>query len=289
MNSALIFGKVNLAPRLRSEEFGDSLFWIAFNDESLLLRPRFTLSALRLWLFGHLVLLSHPFLYGEKVPQPGIEPGRPVGSRECKSRLSTSSSTGACSRKALTVGAVMPLKTSPVPTFFGPISAALKPSSLRFSSKSLERNIFVRNRTGFAVPLVIHPSVLPHAFNFVVVVRETTENFVNRLHGSGQAGQIVISRMQRNANILRRHSFTRTTQNLANSVSEPQLEEVVVPARHSRQRCHVVEDFIKVRDLVSDFDQFRFEVGASSDGLVPFADNLGPRFGVVVFAFRFDV
>lgn len=137
MSSPSFLVRSNLSARFLSEEFGDYFLRIAFNYQSLLLRSRFTLWALRFCLLGHLELLSHWFSVEVKgVPQPGIEPGRPFGSRECKSRLSTSSSTGACSRKALNVGAVMPLKTSPVPTFFGPTSAALLPSSFSCSTPS---------------------------------------------------------------------------------------------------------------------------------------------------------
>lgn len=61
------------------------------------------------------------------VPQPGIGPGRPEWARDCKSRLSASSSTGAQSKP--NVGTVAPAKSYAVPTFSGPFSAALNPSS----------------------------------------------------------------------------------------------------------------------------------------------------------------
>lgn len=76
------------------------------------------------------------------VPQPGIGPGRPDWSRGCKPRLSANSSTGA--QNTLNAGAVMLAKASPAPACFGPISAALLPSSsLNSSPNCLERNIVV--------------------------------------------------------------------------------------------------------------------------------------------------
>src|ERR1700729_1201538 len=61
------------------------------------------------------------------VPQPGIGPGRPNWSRECKSRLSANSSTGA--RKLQDVGTHGTFEGFGVPTFFGLSSAAPIPSS----------------------------------------------------------------------------------------------------------------------------------------------------------------
>src|SRR5580704_14855397 len=113
---------------------------VAFNDQPLLLGSGFTLSALRYFLLWHLVLLSHPFLSAvlEVMPQPGMEPGRPKNrSRECKSRLSANSSTGARCKKALNAETVTPVKTSTVSAwFFRPFSAALLPLPWHFSSIS---------------------------------------------------------------------------------------------------------------------------------------------------------
>lgn len=109
----------------------DRIGGIAANDERFLFR-----SALRLFLglLGHHVLLSQRFLSAVKVPQPGIEPGRPCGSRECKSRLSANSSTGAYRVKLeAVVGEVL----TGLPTtawFLRPSSAALPLSSCRASS-----------------------------------------------------------------------------------------------------------------------------------------------------------
>src|SRR5208283_2090490 len=96
MNSAPVLVQSNLSARFLAEEFGDCFLRIAFNDKSLLLRSRFTLSALRFWLLWHVVLLSRRFSFGvEGVPQPGIGPGRSERARGCKPRLSANSSTGA--------------------------------------------------------------------------------------------------------------------------------------------------------------------------------------------------
>jgi len=104
---------------------------VAFDDKAFLFRPPFTFT--RCFPFPrHFVLLSQMFSAGEKlVPRLGVGPRWLIKPRECKSRLSTSSSTGASSVKD--VGAVMPLKESPAPTFFRPSSATLNPSSQRTS------------------------------------------------------------------------------------------------------------------------------------------------------------
>jgi len=113
---------------LALEERGDCFERIAFNYQPLLLRAAFTLSALRSGLLRHLVLLSHPFLSGdERVPQPGIEPGRPNWALGCKPSLTANSSTGGY-RKTLNAGTVKLLRGLTVPAwFFRPFSAALLP------------------------------------------------------------------------------------------------------------------------------------------------------------------
>jgi hypothetical protein len=148
---------------LEERVYGDH--GIAFNDESFLLGSGFTLSALRLWFLRHPVLLSQRFLsvaLVKMVPQPGIGPGRPEWARGCKPRLSASSSTGAHCKKAKNAGAVMPAKTSPVPALFGPINAALTPSSfsvLRQNScnRSLSLTLF-----RFLCGLLCYRFIQPH-------------------------------------------------------------------------------------------------------------------------------
>ena len=130
MSSASAFGGLNLSARFLLEEFGDCFLRIAFNDKSLLLRPRFTLSTLRLWLLCHVVLLSQRFSFGVKVvPQPGIGPGRPRIGHVVATHARLPIPPLGDYEKALNAGAVTPLKVSPVPALFGPISAALTPSS----------------------------------------------------------------------------------------------------------------------------------------------------------------
>lgn len=110
------------------EQLGEDFTRIAADYEAFLFRSTF---ALFLRLLRHLIVISHSFLSGENlVPRPGIGPGWSYP-RECKSRLSTSSSTGA--QEAQDVRAVDPFKDSPAPTLFEPSSAALNPSSLRTS------------------------------------------------------------------------------------------------------------------------------------------------------------
>src|SRR6266498_2271261 len=143
--------------RLLFEQLVYRVLRIATDYQPLLCGAAFTLLALRFWFLGHLlVVLSRRFpTRVEVVPQPGIEPGRPCRSRECKSRLSTSSSTGAY-RSSLDVGAVMAVKSSAAPTwFFRPFSAALLPSSCHASFSRRNhlgdlRNQVPSDRAGFS-------------------------------------------------------------------------------------------------------------------------------------------
>jgi len=119
-----------LSRRFDLEEFGDSLLWVAFNDQSLLLGAGFILPALRLWLLWHFELVSYQYLSGEKlVPRMGFGPiSHANGTRVQAASVCQFQHRG--TNKALIAGAVMPPKTSPVPALFGPISAAPQPSSL---------------------------------------------------------------------------------------------------------------------------------------------------------------
>src|SRR5882672_1123598 len=105
------------------QEFCERVLRIALDNQAFLFRPSFTFSALHLGFFRHLSLISQLSLLGnEKVPRSGVGPEWLTKPRECKSRLSTSSSTGA---KSLSdVGAVTPLKEDPAPTFFGSSNSA---------------------------------------------------------------------------------------------------------------------------------------------------------------------
>lgn len=106
--------------------------------QPFLLRPRLTLLGLRLRFLGHFALLSHCQFQLVKVPQPGLEPGRPIRTRECKSRLSANSSTGAHISK-LDVRAGSPSTSSPALTwFFRPSSAALPLLTSRSSFSPLQ-------------------------------------------------------------------------------------------------------------------------------------------------------
>lgn len=151
MNSASVVVCPDLSARFLAEEFGDCFGRIAFNDQSFLLRSRFTLSGFRFFLLGHLLILSHCI---HLVPQPGVGPGRPK-SRECKSHLSANSSTGG-------------------PQAIGPFSAALR----YLSRHNLERNILIAKLWMF--PRVIDLPILPFAFNFLRIVSKATQNFVDR-------------------------------------------------------------------------------------------------------------
>ena len=121
---------------LRLEERVDCLLRIV-NDETF-----FFGSTLAFWCLGlrHKVVLSSRFTFGESmVPQPGIGPGRPEWSRECKSRLSAISSTGAST--VLEAEAGKPSKHSPASALSGPSSATPKPSSCCLLLSNLARDI----------------------------------------------------------------------------------------------------------------------------------------------------
>jgi hypothetical protein len=80
---------------LRLEQSVNRLLGIG-DDEAFFFGPALTLFRSGRLLCSHGVLSSSWFLFGhEMVPQPGIGPGRPEWARDCKSRLSAASSTGA--------------------------------------------------------------------------------------------------------------------------------------------------------------------------------------------------
>lgn len=106
------------------EKLGEGRFGMLRNYQTFLFRPPFTLTCF-------FILFRHSVLVSQSVPRPGVGPGWSYP-RECKSRLSTSSSTGA--KSVLDAGAVMPLKESAAPAFSEPSSAALSHSSSRSSA-----------------------------------------------------------------------------------------------------------------------------------------------------------
>src|SRR6267154_2397913 len=123
------YGRISAGEELVAlfQEFCERGLRVAFDNQAFLFRPTFTFCAFHLGFFSHLSLISHKFLAGvNKVPQPGIEPGRPNWARDCKSRLYANSSTGA--QDVPDMGMVTPCQVSPIPTFFGRSSAALQPS-----------------------------------------------------------------------------------------------------------------------------------------------------------------
>jgi hypothetical protein len=132
--------------RLLLEERVYGALWIASDDKAFLFRPWLALLALRLRLFGHLIVLSQGFLPGVLlVPRPGIEPGSPKWARGCKPRLSAISSTGG-QLNALDAVAGSPVKSFPVTAwFFRPSSAALLPLPSLFSSPITNSCLFLIN------------------------------------------------------------------------------------------------------------------------------------------------
>jgi hypothetical protein len=263
----------NLAGGWLLEEFGDSFLRIAFNDQSLLLWPRFTLSALRLLLFGHLVLLSHRFSLGVKViPQPGIEPGRPNWALGCKPSLTANSSTGGC-KEALNAGAVTPCKVPPVPALFGPISAALKPSSSENPpKKSSERNVLVGNWRG--LPRESYSSLFLLAVNFSRLNR-ATENFVDRSHRRCKARHVVIQLMKSLANILRGHFLGSHEQYLPYSVSKPQAGDAVGIDKNISQWSEMFENLVEVIYSIANIGQLCFQFRAPINLIFPLRAEFG--------------
>lgn|SRR5450759_819141 len=278
MNSASVLVGSDLSARFLAEEFGDCLLRIGFNDQSFLLRSGFSFSALQFWLLCHVVLLSHRFSAWVKVmPQPGIGPGRREWARGCKPRLSASSSTGAY-KKALNVGTVTPAETSPVPTLLGPISAALEPSSSWSSSKSLERNVFVRDRSRF--PFVVHPSFFSFALDFSRIF-ETAQNLVNTGHWSAQARKVIAFLRKFFTNFRSRHSVGSSLQYHSYRSGNSKTGKVLDAIGNPCQWREMAQDFIKVSDLITNLDQVCFEVSAAIQQLISFPPEFRPCFSEI--------
>lgn len=115
--------------RFLLEEGGDSFLWVASNDKPLVVRAPFPLLTFPLGFLRH-----SGYYYPSSFCLPVV--GAPAGdrtrkcreaARECKSRLSASSSTGARERTP-DVGTERPLYHA-VPALCGPSSATLNPSS----------------------------------------------------------------------------------------------------------------------------------------------------------------
>jgi len=233
--------KAGLARRLL-EELVYRFLRVAFNNQSLLLRPAFTLSTLRFWLFWHLVLLS--LTAKQLVPQPGMEPGRSCGARGCKPRSSTNSDTG-----ALHTGTV-----GTVPGFW------------------LKRNIFIGNwRRRFPLPEDTRAVFLPIYF----LPFKTAENFIDRRHWRTQLAEIAAAIAQTLTYVLRRQLIGACTlKNVPYGVGESQPHDV---ASEVRQRPQVNQDFIKVQQFCSDFREFIFKVSALIYQRSPLCVEFRPR------------
>src|SRR5262249_50680298 len=104
------------------QQLGESLSRIAGNLQTFLFGAAFRTFALRFGGFLHFVLHFRDRFPISQVLRSGIEPERPwARTRECKSRLSTSSSIGAQSQDVAAEG---PSKSSSAATRFGPSRAA---------------------------------------------------------------------------------------------------------------------------------------------------------------------
>ena len=271
----------DLLRRRLFEEFIYGDLRIASDNEPFLSGAGFTFFALRLGLFGHLVLLSVSRLRAaSKVPQPGIEPGRPFGSRECKSRLSTSSSTGAFN-KALNAGTVEVFPGVTVPAwFFGPISAALLPSSwdASYACRNSERNVFIGN--GRPLPLVIHGGVPIFLYALCLIrIRKTAQNLVNRSHLRGHRGQIIALVNKFVPDLLPGHLLARMFENKSNRVRDAQVQQVAIVVKGKiGEWGNVRQNLIKVRNLVADFGQLIFQLGTAIKELMSFLPEVGMHF-----------
>src|SRR5260370_5014661 len=196
----------------------------------MLLGTRVSLSAFRLWFFGHLALLSH---CTHLVPEPGIGPGRPEWARDCKSRLSASSSTRG-------------------PQAIGPFSAAL-----RYLANNSERNILVSDGRRF--PFVINPALFFLSLDFSRFLK-TTENLVNRRHRSSERTQVISLVNKLLAYILRREFFVTELKNETHRVRYSQGRNFLVRVvGELGQWREVIENFVEMLDFVSHLDKFRLK------------------------------
>lgn len=150
---------------LRTKQLFQGRFRV-FDDQPFLFWPPLALGGLRPGFFSHSVLSSHWFLSGCVAP-PGIGPGRPEWARDCKSRLSASSSTGPSVKPNAGTGG---RRKRAVPALFRPFSAAPDLFSWRSSSDKTLISTAMLRRSGWAhllrhlhqLPLIL-PSYLRHS------------------------------------------------------------------------------------------------------------------------------
>ena len=205
----------------------------------------------------HRVVSQKSQLGKDVVPQPGLGPGRPKWSRGCKPRLSAISNTGA--RFVPDVGAVIPLKVSTAPTFFGSSSAALKPSSFPYLSKRKISN-----------PCVEHaPIFFFFASYFFRLLRKPTKNFVDRSHWRSQTRKVISLIDKLRAYICRREFFVFVVlQNPPYGIRETELRYFRHTKVDVRQRQQMIQYLLKVRKFCANLDQFQFKlIAARSEGL----------------------
>src|ERR1700733_1823228 len=165
---------------------------VASNDKPFLFGTTLALFLLPLWFFRHHALVSHKFWLGaDVVPQPGFGPGRPEWSHGCKPCAYTSSATGA--RKLQDVGTQGTFAGFGVPTFFGPSSAALNPSSWQFSPISLRHDSeqVCGDLTGFGESRIRQSIGLASMFpddDYVPVTGQLFEQTVHATYGKSTCG-----------------------------------------------------------------------------------------------------
>jgi len=228
----------NLARRLTQKPL-NRLLGIAFNDQPLFSGSAFTLSALRFWLFRHLVLLSRQFrLRVDLVPQPGIGPGCPKRARECKSRLYASSSTGAL-------------------------------------NLPLERNVFVGYR---ACPPPPKEDICTLLLSFdLSSLLKSAKDFVNRSHWHGEVREIEPALKEMYLHIFSGEPLVAVFENAANGVSDSHSDQVIVP-RKIGQWSQMIENLIEMGDLLLHFHKFVFKVCTSVHRRRLFLAEREPRF-----------
>ncbi len=214
---------------------------VAFDDKPFLFWSGLTLLTPRFVFLGHTKLVSYS---KNLVPEPGIGPGRHEWARDCKSRLSASSSTRGSQAK-------------------GPHIAALC---------HLSKGIFV---VGYPSVFVINSPILLFASQlFLGILSEATENFVNRRHWGCQVRKIVAAILKSLLYVLRREPLTVNLNDCAYRISQPQSRDAARRVSYARQRSEVLQNLVEVGNFVSRFAQLCFELSATTAKIGPLTNKL---------------
>ena len=228
------------------------------NDESF-----FLWSALTFWCFLrlHKVLLSSRFLFGESgMPQPGIGPGSPEWARDCKSRLSASSSTGAQNsggegprtlNKPFSRRLLYPVELHP--HWEGIPGVDLRNALDLLLSKW---NVVVCDLCRlleflWTLPAKINLIIFLFSLGFVRVIHEASEHFVDGSHGRCVFGKIESFLLKLSAYVLGGQPVLRIVQYHSDSIGNTHSSNALSESEPS-QRSKVIEHFFQMPDLSID-------------------------------------